>query len=111
MTGDLPEQAPNGPSADRDLAQLPASERVRYRLISAGCRHHANDNIASFIEPRRTRRDPCSMKCSAKLQGVLAKALVIDTANDHNTQDTGQARGQDVHATKSLAGAMSPCRR
>ena len=31
-------------------ADAPVSERIRYRLVSAGCRHHANDNIADFIE-------------------------------------------------------------
>ena len=33
-----------------DLAQLPASERIRYRLVGADCRYHANDNIAAFIK-------------------------------------------------------------
>jgi len=87
MTGDLPEQAPNGHSADRDLAQLPASERVRYRLISAGCRHHANDNIAGFIEDGEL--DEIQAEVQAKLQEVL-RALVIDTDSDHNTQDTAK---------------------
>jgi GTP cyclohydrolase I len=32
-----------------ELAQLPASERIRYRLVAANCRHHANDNIAAFM--------------------------------------------------------------
>ena len=35
--------------AREDLARLATSERIRYRLISAGCRYHANDNIAAFI--------------------------------------------------------------
>ena len=32
-----------------ELAALPASERIRYRLIGADCRYHANDNIAAHI--------------------------------------------------------------
>ena len=32
-----------------DLATLPASERIRYRLVGADRRYHANDNIAEFI--------------------------------------------------------------
>ena len=37
--------------SDVDLARLPASDRIRYRLIGADCRYHANDNIAEHIEP------------------------------------------------------------
>ena len=32
-----------------DLAKLPASERIRYRLVGADCRYHANDNISAFV--------------------------------------------------------------
>jgi GTP cyclohydrolase I len=34
-----------------ELAALPASERIRYRLVTARRRHHANDNIADFVQP------------------------------------------------------------
>ena len=34
-----------------DLAALPASERIRYRLIGADCRFHANDNISAHVLP------------------------------------------------------------
>ena len=34
---------------EEDLARLPASERIRYRLVGADRRYHANDNIAEFI--------------------------------------------------------------
>ena len=33
---------------DDELAQLSASQRIRYRLVSADCRYHANDNISAF---------------------------------------------------------------
>ena len=36
--------------SEADLARLPASDRIRYRLVGADCRYHANDNIAAFIE-------------------------------------------------------------
>ncbi|MBN8506552.1 MAG: GTP cyclohydrolase I [Burkholderiales bacterium] len=65
----------------------PVSERIRYRLISAGCRHHANDNIAAFIEPGEL--DALQAEVQSKLQEVL-RALVIDTDSDHNTQDTAK---------------------
>jgi GTP cyclohydrolase IA len=72
----------NAPAAD-----APVSERIRYRLVSAGCRHHANDNIAAFIEPGEL--DALQAEVQAKMQEVL-KSLVIDTDSDHNTQDTAK---------------------
>jgi GTP cyclohydrolase I len=68
-------------------ADAPVSERIRYRLVSAGCRHHANDNIADFIEDGEL--DQLQAEVQLKLQEVL-KALVIDTDSDHNTQDTAK---------------------
>jgi GTP cyclohydrolase I len=73
-------------SAD-ELASLPASERIRYRLIGAECRYHANDNIADFIQPGEL--DELQAEVQAKMQDVL-RALVIDTDSDHNTNDTAQ---------------------
>lgn len=69
------------------LAELPASERIRYRLVSAGQRHHANDNIAAFIEPGEL--DELRGEVQQRLSEVL-KALVIDTHSDHNTQETAK---------------------
>ena len=37
--------------SEEELAALPASERIRYRLVTADRRFHANDNIAGFIAP------------------------------------------------------------
>lgn len=68
-------------------ADAPASERIRYRLVSAGCRHHANDNIAEFI--RDGELDELQAEVQSHLQGVL-RALVIDTDSDHNTQETAK---------------------
>ena len=72
----------NAPASD-----APVSERIRYRLVSAGCRHHANDNIAAFIEPGEL--DALQAEVQSKMQEVL-KSLVIDTDSDHNTQDTAK---------------------
>ena len=72
----------NAPAQD-----APVSERIRYRLVSAGCRHHANDNIAAFIEPGEL--DALQAEVQAKMQEVL-KSLVIDTDSDHNTQETAK---------------------
>ena len=67
--------------------QLPASARIRQRLTASNTRFHANDNIADFIEAGEL--DELVDEVSAKLQGVL-ESLVIDTASDHNTTDTGR---------------------
>lgn len=72
----------NAPAPD-----APVSERIRYRLVSAGCRHHANDNIAAFIEPGEL--DALQDEVQAKMQAVL-QSLVIDTDSDHNTQETAK---------------------
>ena len=72
----------NAPASD-----APVSERIRYRLVSAGCRHHANDNIAAFIEPGEL--DALQAEVQSKMQEVL-KSLVIDTDSDHNTQETAK---------------------
>ena len=73
--------------SDDDLARLPASERIRYRLITAGCRYHANDNIAEHI--RDGELTELKAEVQANLQKVL-QALVIDTNSDHNTHETAQ---------------------
>jgi GTP cyclohydrolase I len=73
--------------SDDELARLPASERIRYRLVSADCRHHANDNIAAHV--REGELDELKAEVQARMQEVL-RALVIDTDSDHNTQDTAK---------------------
>ena len=79
--------APSIFRSEAELAALPASERIRYRLQGAGCRHHANDNIAAFI--KEGELDELQAEVQAKMQEVL-RALVIDTDSDHNTQETAK---------------------
>ncbi|WP_341850469.1 GTP cyclohydrolase I [Roseateles violae] len=67
--------------------KIPVSERIRYRLVGAECRHHANDNIAAYIEDGEL--DELQAEVQAKMQEVL-KSLVIDTESDHNTQETAK---------------------
>ena len=72
---------------EEDLARLPASERIRYRLVGADKRYHANDNISAFI------RDGELSELRAEVQTKvheLLQVLVIDTDSDHNTNDTAQ---------------------
>ena len=70
-----------------ELARLPASERIRYRLVTADCRHHANDNISAFV--REGELDELKAEVQARMAEVL-KALVIDTESDHNTNETAK---------------------
>jgi GTP cyclohydrolase I len=73
--------------SEEDLARLSASERIRYRLVGAGCRYHANDNISAFV--RDGELDELKAEVSEKLEEVL-HSLVIDTESDHNTNDTAR---------------------
>ena len=73
--------------SEEDLAHLSASERIRYRLVGADCRYHANDNISAFI--RDGEIDELQDEVQAKMQEVL-EALVIDTDSDHNTNETAR---------------------
>jgi GTP cyclohydrolase I len=87
-----PSDTPRGGSSslilhEQDLARLPASERIRYRLIGADRRYHANDNISAFV--REGELEELKAEVQAKMAEVL-KALVIDTDSDHNTQGTAR---------------------
>jgi GTP cyclohydrolase I len=73
--------------SEDELAALPASERIRYRLLQARRRHHANDNIAAFV--REGELAELKSEVEAKVQAVL-QALVIDTDSDHNTHETAR---------------------
>lgn len=66
-------------------AAEPASARIRQRLIEAGRRFHANDNIADILEPGEI--DELRAEVEDRMRDVLG-ALVIDTAHDHNTTET-----------------------
>lgn len=65
----------------------PASARIRSRIQRARKRFHANDNIASFLEPGEL--EELLDEVEAKFKGVL-ESLVIDTESDHNTHDTAR---------------------
>ena len=91
-----PGATPAAPAAERgprifrteeELAALPASERIRYRLVQAQRRYHANDNISGFV--REGELAELKAEVAAKLHEVL-QALVIDTDSDHNTHETAQ---------------------
>ena len=73
--------------SEDDLSRLTASERIRYRLVGANCRFHANDNIADYIQDGEI--DELRTEVESKMQEVL-RALVIDTDSDHNTNETAK---------------------
>ena len=65
----------------------PVSIKIRERIIAARTRFNANDNIAQFIEPGDLEK--LLDEVEVKMKGVL-DSLVIDTANDHNTNNTAR---------------------
>jgi GTP cyclohydrolase I len=85
-----PHPMPDTPTifrSEEELARLSASERIRYRLLKADCRYHANDNIADHIRPGEI--EELKAEVQGHMQQVL-RSLVIDTESDHNTQDTAK---------------------
>lgn len=73
--------------ADDDDLSAPVSSRVRSRLVRANQRFHANDNIAAFLKEGEV--DALRLEVESKMAQVL-ESLVIDTAGDHNSQDTAR---------------------
>lgn len=65
----------------------PVSVKIRERIQAARKRFHSNDNIADFIRPGEL--DALLDEVSDKMQAVL-DSMVIDTENDHNTEDTAR---------------------
>jgi len=63
------------------------SERIRQRLLAAGQRFHANDNIADYIQ--EDELEALRAEVEVQMQGVL-QALVIDVESDHNTAETAK---------------------
>jgi GTP cyclohydrolase IA len=109
MRGERPEpllrtQDGNDPASGSERAASSASERIRYRLVGADCRFHANDNISAFIEEGEI--DELRDEVTAKMQEVL-RALVIDTESDHNTHETAK-RVAKMFLTEVFKGRYVP---
>ena len=71
----------------QDDAGVPLSVVIRRRLEAQNARFHANDNISAFIQPGEL--EGLVDEVAQKMQAVL-ESLVIDTENDHNTQNTSR---------------------
>ncbi len=68
-------------------AGTPVSVKIRERILAARKRFNANDNIAEFIQPGEL--ELLLDEVEGKMKGVLS-SLVIDTDNDHNTDETAR---------------------
>jgi GTP cyclohydrolase I len=90
--------------SEEELSRLSASERIRYRLVGAGRRYHANDNIAEHI--REGELAELKAEVQQHMQQVL-RALVIDTDSDHNTQETAK-RVAKMFVREVFAGRYKP---
>lgn len=80
------------------------SARIRARLLAAKQRFHANDNIATFIEAGEL--EALQAEVQEKMQAVL-DSLVIDTASDHNTNETA-LRVARMYLTEVFRGRYLP---
>jgi GTP cyclohydrolase IA len=81
-----------------------ASDRIRSRLVRANRRFHANDNISAFIQDGEL--DQLREEVAIKMAEVL-KSLVIDTENDHNTNETAK-RVAKMFVKEVFAGRYAP---
>ncbi len=79
-------QSPMNPTDAADEG-TPVSVKIRERLLAARKRFYANDNIAAHIEPGEL--EALLDEVEHKMQHVL-DSLVIDTENDHNTDNTAR---------------------
>ena len=74
-------------ASKKDESGLPLSVVIRRRIEAQKARFHANDNISAFIKPGEL--EGLVEEVAQKMQAVL-ESLVIDTENDHNTQNTSR---------------------
>ncbi|HVY64597.1 MAG TPA: GTP cyclohydrolase I [Gammaproteobacteria bacterium] len=103
------EKAPALRPADGSKAQTetPVADRIRERIQKAGGRFFANDNIAQYLEDGEI--EALQDEVEEQLKGVL-RALVIDTENDHNTQETAR-RVAKMYVREVFGGRYVPAPR
>lgn len=81
------------------------SEVIRERIVAAGHRFHANDNVHAFIhgdDERLALRE----EVAGHMEKLL-RALVIDIESDHNTADTAR-RVAKLYVDEVFAGRYRP---
>ncbi|MFT3723453.1 MAG: GTP cyclohydrolase I [Hyphomonadaceae bacterium] len=87
-----------------DTPPIPASARIRARIVKAKRRFHANDNISAFLQPGEL--EELQAEVETKLKSVL-ESLVIDTESDHNTNETAK-RVAKMYLTEVFHGRYIP---
>ena len=88
MSNKLVDEAPYHPGYEGAVFGRPMSEVIRERINAGQSRFFANDNISSNIHDDN-EVDKLVDEVAEKFEGVL-RSLIIDTSNDHNTQDTAR---------------------
>lgn len=83
---------------------MSASESIKTRIKLAGKTFFANDNISEFLNPEDITN--LQSEVEEKMQAVLG-ALVIDTENDHNTNETAK-RIAKMFMREVFAGRYDP---
>jgi GTP cyclohydrolase I len=83
----MPKAMKASPAVDSQDHGTPMSVKIRERILAARKRYNANDNIADFI--RAGELELLLDEVTEKMKGVL-ESMVIDTENDHNTQNTAR---------------------
>lgn len=83
------------------------SEIIRERIREADQRFHSNDNISEFIQDGEL--ELLQKEVEERFQEVL-NALVIDTVNDHNTQETAK-RVAKMFVNETFGGRYYPAPR
>ena len=79
---------------------METSKKIKQRLVDAGARYWAGDNIADFIE--EGEKEQLINELAVKFEDVL-QGLVIDTENDPNSMDTGR-RLAKMYINELMAG-------
>jgi len=83
---------------------MKTSDKIRQRIVDAGAKFNCNDNISEFIEPRELPK--LQAEVEKEMERVL-RALVIDTENDHNTQETAK-RVAKMFVNETFGGRYVP---
>lgn len=82
----------------------PISEVIRKRIIESNDSYLCNENIAHHIQEGELGQ--LVDEVTTKMEGVL-QSLVIDTANDHNTNDTAR-RVAKMFVNEIFSGRYNP---
>jgi len=80
------------------------SQTIKERIQQTNARFHSNDNISEFIHEGELAL--LQTEVEEKFKAVL-DALVIDTENDHNTQETAK-RVAKMYINETFGGRYQP---